>query len=232
MPSTVTSTIKKSEPCPKTTKSFGIPPSSCFINKAYSSKSAMLHSQLYKSVNVNTADTRYTRNVSGNLNGFLGRTTSSSVAQYGQMLRNCDNGIRERTNNSPYCSRRSFRHAESENGNSVDNHCVSTRSRVVKCAPVCSKTENNDDCASKSTSNAVPLRHSSVNSISEADARISTQEWALLELCITSGMPTNKYRVKGMKPNESAISNVHDDCEPIPEDNYSVCSYNSYVFKT
>ncbi|CAL1676548.1 unnamed protein product [Lasius platythorax] len=233
---TVTSTIKKSEPCPKTTKSFWSPPSSCFTNKTYSSKSsaAQHSSPLYKSANVNTADARYARNVSGNLNGFSGRTTSSGMAQSGQMLRNCDNGTRERINNSPYCARRSsFRHAESENGNSVDNHCVPARSRVVKCAPVCSRTENNDDYACKSTANAaVPLRHSSVSSIGEADSRISTQEWALLELCITSGMPTNKYRVKGMKPSESAISNGHDDCEPIPEDNYSVCSYNSYIFKT
>lgn len=232
----MTSTIKKSEQCPKTTKSFWSPPSSCFTNKTYSSKSsaAQHSSPLYKSANVNTADARYARNVSGNLNGFSGRTTSSGMAQSGQMLRNCDNGTRERINNSPYCARRSsFRHAESENGNSVDNHCVPARSRVVKCAPVCSRTENNDDYACKSTANAaVPLRHSSVSSIGEADSRISTQEWALLELCITSGMPTNKYRVKGMKPSESAISNGHDDCEPIPEDNYSVCSYNSYIFKT
>lgn len=230
---TVTSTIKKSEPCPKTTKSFWAPPSSCFANKAYSSKSAALNSPLYKPANVNAADTRYARNVSGNLNGFSGRPTSNSVAQSGQMLRNCDNGTRERMNNSPYCAQRSsFRHAESENGNSVDNHCVSARSRVVKCPPVCSRTENNDDYACKSTANAVPLRHSSVNSICEADSQISTQEWALLELCITSGMPANKYRVKGMKPSESAISNGYDDCEPIPEDDYSGCSYNSYVFKT
>lgn len=229
---TATSTIKKSEPCPKTTKISWAHPSSCFTNKTYSSKSAALHSPLYKSVNVNTTDTHYNRNVSSNLNGFSGRTTSSNIAQSGQISRNCDNGTRERINSSPYCAQRSsFRHAESENGNSVNNHCVPARSRVVKCAPVCNKVENND-YACKSTANIVPLRHSSVNSISEPDARISTQEWALLELCINSGMPTNKYRVKGMKPSESTISNGHDDSEPIPEDNYSVCSYNSYVFKT
>lgn len=149
------------------------------------------------------------------------------------MLRNCDNGTRERINSSPYCAQRSsFRHMESENGNSVDNHCVSARSRVVKCAPVCNKVENNDYACKSTANGVVPLRHSLANSISEADARISTQEWALLELCINSGMPTNKYRIKGMKSSESAISNGHDDSEPIPEDNYSVCSYNSYVFKT
>ncbi|XP_070152319.1 adenomatous polyposis coli homolog [Polyergus mexicanus] len=228
---TVTSTVKKSVPCPKTTKISWAHPS-FFTNKAYSSKTAALYSPLYKSVNVNTTDTHYNRNISSNLNGFLGRTTSSNIAQSGQISRNCDNGTRERINSSPYCAQKSsFRHAESENGNSVDNHYVSARSRVVKCAPVCSKIENND-YACKSTANIMPFRHSSVNSISEADARISTQEWALLELCINSGMPTNKYRIKGMKPSESAISNGHDDSEPIPEDNYSVCSYNSYIFKT
>ncbi|XP_072753559.1 uncharacterized protein [Anoplolepis gracilipes] len=233
MSTTVTPTLKKSDPCPKPMKSFWVPPSSCYTNKTYSSKSSTLHSPLYKSVNVNTPDIRY-RNVSGNFSGFSGRTTNSSIAQSGQMLRNCDNGTRERINNSPYCARRSsFRHTESENGNSVDNHCISARSRVMKCAPVCNKTENTDDYTCKSTVNMMPLRHSSMNSTSEENSRISTQEWALLELCITSGMSTNKYRVKGMKPTESVISNGrHDECEPIPEDNYSVCSYNSYVFKT
>ncbi|KAL6440387.1 hypothetical protein ACFW04_003135 [Cataglyphis niger] len=232
IPATVTSTIKKSEPCPKTTKIFWAHPSSCFINKTYASKNAALHSPLYKSVNVNTTDTHYTRNVSSNLNGFSGRT-SSNIAQCSEMLRNCDNGTRERINSSPYCAQRSsFRHTESENGNSLDNHCVSARSRIVKCAPVCNKVENNDYACKSTANGVVPLRHNSANSISEADARISTQEWALLELCINSGMPTNKYRIKGMKSSESAISNGHDDNEPIPEDNYSVCSYNSYVFKT
>ncbi|XP_029165349.1 adenomatous polyposis coli homolog [Nylanderia fulva] len=198
-----TPTLKKSEPCPKSAKNFWAPPASFFTNKVYPKNNAAPHSSpSYKS-----------RNVSGNLNnGFLGtRATSSSglVAQSGQTSRNCDNETRERINNSPHCTRRaSFRHAESENGNSVD------------------------DYACKSTGNPVAARHISVSAVGEADSRISTQEWALLELCITSGMPANKYRVKGMKSSESAISNGHDDCEPIPEDNYSVCSYNSYIFKT
>ncbi|KYQ54191.1 Adenomatous polyposis coli protein [Trachymyrmex zeteki] len=84
----------------------------------------------------------------------------------------------------------------------------------------------------KLKSNTIPSRQSSMSSFSEEGSLISTEEWALLELCITSGMPRNKCRVKGTKPNESVISNDHEDCEPISEDNYSVCSYNSYVCKT
>lgn len=164
---------------------------------------------------------------------IIEKTTNSTA----QTSRNCDNSTQERINNSPKCARRSSRlhGTESENGNSVDTLCVSSRSRVVKYdSPILNRTENDDDdsCRDIVKSNTVPSRHSSVSSLSEEGSLISTEDWALLELCITSGIPRHKYHVKGVKVSEGAISGGHEDCEPIPEDNYSVCSYNSYVCKT
>ncbi|XP_011870603.1 PREDICTED: adenomatous polyposis coli homolog [Vollenhovia emeryi] len=235
MPSTtMASTAKKPEPSLKTTANFPIPSASYFANKSPSARNTVLYSpSLYKSTNVNTADVRFTRSVSGNFNHFPGKATSSSTAQTsGQTLKHCDNGTRDRINNSPHCTRRSpLRHTESQNGNFVDNLCM--RSRDVKCGPMCNRVQNDDEytCKTHNTvkSNTVPSRHSSGSSLSEEG---STEEWALLELCITSGIPRSKCQVKGSKPDENAISNSHDDCEPIPEDNYSVCSYNSYICKT
>lgn len=229
------STAKKSESSMKTTGNFSIPSVSYFANKSHSPRNSALYPpSLYKSTNINTADMRFAR--SGNFNYFPGKATSSNIAQTsGQTLKTCDNGTRDRRNNSPHCTRRSpLRHVENQNGNFVDNLCM--RSRDVKCVPICNRIQNDDDYACKNhsimKSNTVPSRHSSASSLSEEGSLISTEEWALLELCITSGMPRNKCRVKGIKPNESAISNGHDDCESIPEDNYSVCSYNSYICKT
>lgn len=234
---TMSSTAKKSEPSLKAADNFSIPSASYFANKSHSPRNTALYSPLYKSASINTTDARLVRNVSGNFNYFPGKATSSSTAQTsGETLKNCDNGTRERINNSPHCARRSpLRHTESQNGNFVDN--LYMRSRDMKCVPICNRIQNTDGYACKNhnpvKSNTVPSRHSSVNSLSEEGSLISTEEWALLELCITSGMPRNKCHVKGTKPNESAISNGHDDCdEPISEDNYSVCSYNSYVCKT
>lgn len=232
--SSVQSMTKKYEPCSRTARNFSAPSPSYFANKSYTPRNATSHSpSMYKSVNMNTADPRYARNVPSNFNCFPGRATNSVAHISGQTLRNCDNGMRERINNSPCCARRSpLRYAESENRNTtVNNLCVSVRSRVVKCgAPIFNRTESNDcTCRSVMKSNAVPSRHSSASSLNE---EASTEEWALLELCITSGMPRNKYRVKATRSSEGAISNGHDDCEPVPEDNYSVRSYNSYICKT
>lgn len=234
MPSTtITSTAKKSESSLKATGNFSIPSASYFVNKSHSPKSAA-NSPSYKSANM--PDVRFARNVSSNFNYFPGKATSSNIAQTSsQTLKNCDNGTRDRINNSPHCTRRlPLRHMESQNGNFVDNLCM--QSRDMKCVPICNRIQNDDDyaCKNHSTmkSNTVPSRHSSVSSLSEEGSLISTEELALLELCITSGMPRNKCHIKGTKPNESAISNGHDDCDPTPEDNYSVCSYNSYVCKT
>ncbi|XP_012054498.1 PREDICTED: adenomatous polyposis coli homolog [Atta cephalotes] len=239
MPSTAMnpSTIKKSGSSLKDADNFSIPSVSYFANKSHSPRNAALYSPSYKSANINTTDMRFTRNVSGNFNYFPGKVTSSNIAQTSsQTLKNCDNGTRERINNSPHCARRSpLRHTESQNGNFVDNLCMPLQSRDVKCMPIYNKIQNNDDYTYKNhntvKSNTMPSRHSSVSSLNEEGSLISMEEWALLELCITSGMPRNKC-VKGTKPNESAISNGHEDCESIPEDNYSVCSYNSYVCKT
>lgn len=246
LPTTMTSTTKKSGPSLKDADNFSIPSVSYFTNKSHSPRNAALYSPSYKSTNINTTDMRFTRNVFGNFNYFPEKVTSSNIAQTsGQItLKNCDNGTRERINNSPHCVRRSpncvrrspLRHTESQNGNFVDNLCMPLQSRDVKCMPICNRIQNNDDytCKNHNTvkSNTIPSRQSSMSSFSEEGSLISTEEWALLELCITSGMPRNKCRVKGTKPNESVISNDHEDCEPISEDNYSVCSYNSYVCKT
>ncbi|XP_011642213.1 adenomatous polyposis coli homolog isoform X1 [Pogonomyrmex barbatus] len=237
MPSTsVASIAKKSETSLKATGNFSTPSSSCFTNKAHFPRNTMQYSSSYKSMNINnTADMRFAKNVPSNFNYFPEKATSSNVAQTGQMLKNSDNITRERINNSPHCARRSpLRHTENRNNITVDNFCMPLRSRVVKCVPTFNRIENDDDytCKNHNTikSNTMPSRHSSISSLNEESSLISTEEWALLELCITSGR--NKCRLKGTKPNESTISNGHDDCEPIPEDNYSVCSYNSYVCKT
>nr|XP_012231160.1 PREDICTED: adenomatous polyposis coli protein-like isoform X2 [Linepithema humile] len=221
--SSVPSAAKKFEPCSRTTRNFPAPsPPSYFVSKSDAPRNATPHSpSMYKSVNINTADPRYARNVSSNFNCFPGRATSSAAQTSGQTLRNCDNGARERINNSPCCARRSpLRYVESENSNtSVNNLCVSVRSRVVKCGPSIFRAENNDcTCRNTMKSSAMPSRHSSASSLNE---EASTEEWALLELCITSGMPRNKYRVKATRSSEGAIPNGHDDCEAVPEDNYS-----------
>ncbi|XP_018401687.1 PREDICTED: adenomatous polyposis coli homolog, partial [Cyphomyrmex costatus] len=235
----MTPTIKTSEPSLKAANNFSIPSVSYIANKSYSPRNTTLYSpSLYKSANINTTDVRFTRNISGNFNYFPGKTTSSNITQTSiQTLKNCDNGTRERINISPHCARRSsLHHIESQNGSFVDNLYAPLQSCDVKCMPICNRIKNSDDytCKNHNTvkSNMMPSRHSSASSLSEDGSLISTEEWALLELCITSGMPRNKCHVKGTKPNESAISNSHEDYEPIPEDNYSVCSYNSYVCKT
>lgn len=229
--------VKRFEPNLKTTGNFSITSSPSYsVNKAYTARNAALHvPSSSKATNVDTID-RFTGNAtSGNFNCFPRKTMNNLVQTSGQTSRSYHNNTRERINNSSYCAQRpSYHRTESENSNPVDNLCVSLRSRVIKYgAPVLNRIENDDDdsCRNVVKTNVVPSRHSSVNSLSEESSLISTEEWALLEFCITSGMPRNKYSVKGIKPNEDVISGGRDDCESIPEDNYSVCSYNSYVCK-
>ncbi|KAG7197001.1 hypothetical protein KM043_017537 [Ampulex compressa] len=118
----------------------------------------------------------------------------------------------------------------------VESLPLSTQAEVPKCrSPVLSGTANEEDEAFRAVakSNVVSSRHSSVSSLSEEGSSLgSIEEWALLELCISSGIPKNKYRRKGTKGNEKSITNNKEECETITEDNYSICSYNSYVCKT
>ncbi|XP_032679255.1 adenomatous polyposis coli homolog isoform X2 [Odontomachus brunneus] len=239
---TMTPAVKKFDTCPRTMGNFPthLPPS-YYMSKVYPARNVAQHPpSSFKPANIATTGRFVENATSSNFNCYPGKATTSMAQASSQILRNCDNNTRERINNSPYCNRRSPHHrVESENGNTVDSLCASARSpRGVKYgAPIFNRTENYGDdgnslCRSMAKPNTVPSRHSSASSLSEEGSLISTEEWALLELCITSGMPRNKYSVKGMKPNEGAISGGRDDCEPIPEDNYSVCSYNSYVCKT
>ncbi|XP_076652002.1 uncharacterized protein LOC143358611 [Halictus rubicundus] len=108
----------------------------------------------------------------------------------------------------------------------------SSRHQVPNCrSPVSNGNDNDDEemCRGTTRSNVPPSRHSPVSSLSEEGSLGSIEEWALLELCIVAGMPRNKYRLKGMK---SAEGSSHEERDTIPEDNYSICSYNSYVCKT
>ncbi|XP_076636927.1 uncharacterized protein LOC143349497 [Colletes latitarsis] len=94
-------------------------------------------------------------------------------------------------------------------------------------SPISNGTDEDEPCRN-SKSNVAPSRHSSVSSLSEEGSLGSIEEWTLLELCISSGMPRNKYRLKAMK----SESSNHEERDGINEDNYSICTYNSYVCKT
>lgn len=238
MSSMTTLAVKRSEPYSKSAESFSVPSSSSCFARQYFSRNVTSQLPSYKFVNINAADMRFARNVSGNVNCFLGRAINANAGHTSsQTSRHCDSVPRERTmNNSPCSARRlpSLRNAESENNNPVDSLCVSVRSRLVKYnAPIFNRTENYDDYACKHAMkfNAVPSRqNSAANSVSEENAMTSIEEWNLRKVTITSAMLRNKYGVKGIKSNEGASG--HDDYEQIPDDNYSVCSYNSYICKT
>lgn len=140
------------------------------------------------------------------------------------------NGVNayERTNPS-VPSTRKFPQTEQENRHVLNG----PRSEVPNCrSPICNGTDNDEDepCRNTAKSNVVPSRHSSASELSEEGSLGSIEDWALLELCISSGMPRNKYRLKGMKSNET--NSRHEERDAIPEDNYSICSYNSNVCKT
>ncbi|XP_076683576.1 uncharacterized protein LOC143376791 [Andrena cerasifolii] len=126
----------------------------------------------------------------------------------------------------------SRKHSDPEHGSVNENGSSGSRSQVPNCrSPISNGTDNDDDepCRGTAKSNVGPSRHSSVSSLSEEGSLGSIEEWALLELCISSGMPRNKYRLKGMK---AAEGSNHEERDTIAEDNYSICSYNSYVCKT
>lgn len=129
----------------------------------------------------------------------------------------------ERTNRMPLCARK-FSQSEHENNNTNENILSTSRSEIPNCRSPILNGENDDDELRRTTtkSNVVPSRHSFVSSLSEESSLGSIEEWAFLELCISSGMPKNKYRLKGMKNTEGNVN----------EDNCSICSYNSYVCKT
>lgn len=240
MSTTMATAVKKFDTCPRTMRNFPVhlTPSYC-VSKVYPVRNVTLHpSSSLKPANV-AMDRLVENATSSNFNCYPGKVMNSMTQTSNQTLRNCDNNTCERINNSPYCAHISPHYrAESENGNAVDGLCTSSRSlRFIKYStPIVNRTENDDDdgnsCRNMAKSNTVPSRHSSVSSLSEEGSLISTEEWALLELCITSGMPKKKYSVKGIKSNEEEISGGREDCEPISEDNHSICSYNSYVCKT
>ncbi|XP_033364970.1 adenomatous polyposis coli protein-like isoform X1 [Bombus vosnesenskii] len=129
----------------------------------------------------------------------------------------------ERTNRMALYTKK-FSQSEHENNNMNENILSTSRSEIPNCRSPILNGENDDDELRRNTtkSNVVPSRHSSVSSLSEESSLGSIEEWAFLELCISSGMPRNKYRLKGMKNTEGNVN----------EDSCSICSYNSYVCKT
>lgn len=75
----------------------------------------------------------------------------------------------------------------------------------------------------------VPSRHSSVASLSDCESLGSNEEWALLDMCISSGMkPTNFDNSENDIENNQVLNVSSQD----NDDNFSVCSYNSYICKT
>lgn len=134
----------------------------------------------------------------------------------------------ERTNSLTSYNRKFL---QSEHEHSSTNESIS-RSQIPNCRSLISNGTDNDEdelCRNTMKLNVAPSRHSSVSSLSEEGSLGSIEEWALLELCISSGMPKTKYGFKGMKGTEG---NNHEEHDTIAEDNYSICSYNSYVCKT
>lgn len=157
--------------------------------------------------------------------------TAKALENRRSVIKNCEINAYEKTNSSASYNKK-FSHAEHEHSNINENNLRATRSQVPNCrSPILNGTDNDDDesCRNTMKSNVVPSRHSSVSSLSEEGSLGSIEEWALLELCISSGMPRNKYRLKGIK---GAEGSNHEERDTIAEDNYSICSYNSYVCKT
>ncbi|CAL7942259.1 unnamed protein product [Xylocopa violacea] len=137
----------------------------------------------------------------------------------------------EKSSSLGSCARK-IAQLEHEHNSTNDNVQNISRTEVPNCrSPILNTADNDDDesCRNTMKSNVVPSRHSSVSSLSEEGSLGSIEEWALLELCISSGMPRNKCRLKGMKNTDG---NAREDRDTIAEDNYSICSYNSYVCKT
>nr|XP_033332657.1 adenomatous polyposis coli protein-like [Megalopta genalis] len=192
---------------------------SAYVNKHYATKNATVQTQsVYKSDNDASAS-------------MIGGPSSCSFhsAKMSEIRRSIRNGGMNICEKSPLVSYSrkppmDHEHGITENG--------SSRSQVPNCrSPISNGTDNDDEeiCRGTTKSNVAPSRHSSVSSLSEEGSLGSIEEWALLELCIVAGMPRNKYRLKSMK---AAEGSSHEERDTIPEDNYSICSYNSYVCKT
>ncbi|XP_017890829.1 adenomatous polyposis coli protein-like [Ceratina calcarata] len=187
----------------------------CYANKSYTTRNATVQTQPpHKPIE--------TDHHGGSSCTF--HSAKSQEARNRQILKNGVNPYEKL--NALSCVRK---YSHSERQRNVNENIL--RSEVPNCrSPVLHGADNDDDEPYRNVvkSNVAPSRHSSVSSLSEEGSLGSIEEWALLELCISSGMPRNKYRLKGIK-NEG---NVNEDRETIAEDNYSICSYNSYVCKT
>ncbi|OAD52517.1 Adenomatous polyposis coli protein [Eufriesea mexicana] len=196
---------------------------SSYVNKPYLIRNGMLQSQTVHKVIENDLS----------LHGGSSCTFHSTKTQESRrhIVKNGGINAYEKTNPQQSYTRK-FPQSDHEHGTINENIPSVSRSDIPNCrSPILNGTDNDDDepCRNIIKSNVVPSRHSSVSSLSEEGSLGSIEEWALLELCISSGMPRNKYRLKGMKNTEG---NVNEDRDGIAEDNYSICSYNSYVCKT
>lgn len=197
--------------------------SSSYVNKPYLIRNGMLQSQTPHKIVENDHS----------LHGGSSCTFHSTKTQENRrhIVKSGGINIYERTNSQPSNTRK-FPQSDHEHSTINENISSVSRSDIPNCrSPISNGTDNDDDesCRNIIKSNVVPSRHSSVSSLSEEGSLGPIEEWALLELCISSGMPRNKYRLKGMKNTEG---NVNEDRDGIAEDNYSICSYNSYVCKT
>ncbi|KZC08828.1 PREDICTED: adenomatous polyposis coli protein-like [Dufourea novaeangliae] len=194
---------------------------SSYVNKSYSSRNATVQSQSVHKPVGNDASMH---------GGSSGVAHSAKNSEIRRLIKN--GGMYERNPLQSYNRKLSVDHEQqqqtvNETGSNFPRSQIPPNCR----SPISNGTDNDDDdqCRGTTKSNVAPSRHSSVSSLSEESSLGSIEEWALLELCIIAGMPRNKYRLKGMK---SAEGSSHEERDTIPEDNYSICSYNSYVCKT
>nr|XP_031829784.1 adenomatous polyposis coli protein-like [Nomia melanderi]XP_031829785.1 adenomatous polyposis coli protein-like [Nomia melanderi] len=193
------------------------PTGSFYVNKHYSPRNVAQTQPAHKLENDASTFT---------LGGPSSTSHSIKASEIRRSIKNAGINLSER-NSLTYSKKLPLDHEQSvENGLSV------SRGQVPNCrSPISNATDNDDEeiCRGTMKSSMAPSRHSSVSSLSEEGSLGSIEEWALLELCIVAGMPRNKYRLKGMK---AAEAGSHEERDTIPEDNYSICSYNSYVCKT
>lgn len=194
---------------------------SFYVNKHYSARTAVAQTQPAHKPIENDAST-FT------LGGPSSTSHSIKALEIRRSIKNGGINVSEKHPLTSYSKKLPLDHEQSvsENGLSV------SRGQVPTCrSPISNGMDNDDEemCRSTTKSSMAPSRHSSVSSLSEEGSLGSIEEWALLELCIVAGMPRNKYRLKGIK---AAEANSHEERDTLPEDNYSICSYNSYVCKT
>ncbi|XP_076232807.1 uncharacterized protein LOC143178175 [Calliopsis andreniformis] len=214
----------KKQPEQNTKKRSTSSTSSFYVNKPYPTRNATVQTQMFHKLESDASVS------------MIGGTSCSfhftkSPESRRQPVKNGGIISYERTN-SLVSYNRKLLHSEHEHSNINENSLSISRSQIPNCrSPISNGVDNDEEelCRSAMKLSVAPSRHSSVSSLSEEGSLGSIEEWALLELCISSGMPKNKYRIKTMKGVES---NSHEERETIPEDNYSICSYNSYVCKT